>query len=92
MTAPTPPDLYWYLVAPSLGDDLYVETWMHTSSKLPSFCNGSYHVENVLFMGFPNVPGYKETVDHSKWAIGKNKKWVCIGDINRTVGEHREVE
>ncbi|XP_003725561.3 deoxyribonuclease-2-alpha isoform X3 [Strongylocentrotus purpuratus] len=49
-------DLYWYLVAPSLEDDLYVETWMR-NHKLRSFCNGSYHVENVLFMRFPNVPG-----------------------------------
>ena len=81
----TLPDLYWYLVAPTLGDDLYVETWMHAPSKLPSFFNGSYHVENVQYVGFPAVPEYKETYDHSKWAIGKDKKWVCIGDINRTV-------
>eukprot|EP00057_Strongylocentrotus_purpuratus_P002941 XP_003725561.2 PREDICTED: LOW QUALITY PROTEIN: plancitoxin-1 [Strongylocentrotus purpuratus] len=82
-------DLYWYLVAPSLEDDLYVETWMR-NHKLRSFCNGSYHVENVLFMRFPNVPGQgTETVDHSKWAIGKNKKWVCIGDINRTESQYK---
>ncbi|XP_054747993.2 deoxyribonuclease-2-alpha-like [Lytechinus pictus] len=81
-------DLYWYLVAPSLEDDLYVETWMHTTSMLPSFCNGSYHVENVQLLGFQNVPEYKETVDHSKWAISKNKKWVCIGDINRTGSQY----
>eukprot|EP00057_Strongylocentrotus_purpuratus_P002940 XP_003725560.2 PREDICTED: plancitoxin-1 isoform X2 [Strongylocentrotus purpuratus] len=81
-------DLYWYLVAPSLGDDLYVESWLRTP-KLPSFCNGSYHVENVQLLGFPNVPGFKETVDHSKWAIGKNKKWVCIGDINRMGSQYK---
>ena len=72
-------------MAPALGDALYVETWMNGESKLPSFCNGSYDVENVATISFDGVMDFSETQDHSKWAITETKTWTCIGDINRMV-------
>ena len=28
---------------------------------------------------------WKRAQDHAKWAVTVNKRWICIGDINREV-------
>lgn len=28
-------------------------------------------------------------MDHSKWAVGEEDPWICVGDINRA--EHQEL-
>ena len=43
-----------------------------------------FDIENVTL---PDDEHWKETQDHSKWAIGINKYWVCVGDINRQHGQ-----
>ena len=78
-------DLYSNLVAPYYDTDLLVETWQNGRGKLPSNCSEPT-VENVLDMKLSGDP-FKETTDHSKWAISKSSALglVCIGDINRMV-------
>lgn len=82
-------DLYHDWLAPDLGSNLLTETWQNGAHKLYSDCTGKYSVFNVKYieMPFPERTDidFKETRDHSKWAITyqSDKKWVCIGDINR---------
>nr|UOI85652.1 deoxyribonuclease 2-1 [Dugesia japonica] len=78
-------DLYSGLIAPSLNDSLFVETWTNgKGGKLDSLCQLKYKVNNVDQINFTNKV-YQSKSDHSKWAISQSQKlsYVCIGDINR---------
>nr|CDS28489.1 deoxyribonuclease ii [Hymenolepis microstoma] len=85
-------DLYSDLVAPALKAPLYVETWRHSASNLPSNCTTEYWVKNIEKLEWPksmNVK-FKSTQDHSKWTTSTNEegeKWTCFGDINRSVSQ-----
>jgi deoxyribonuclease II len=56
---------------------------------MSSYCKPkhAYDVTNIqqIAWGVPaNGLAYKETKEHSKWAISSDKtNWACIGDINR---------
>ncbi|XP_041371334.1 plancitoxin-1-like [Gigantopelta aegis] len=78
-------DLYEDYVAPTLKGDLFVETWRSNEPQgLASNCSKKYKVYNADFIKLPNGINFKETKDHSKWAVSQNATyWVCIGDINR---------
>lgn len=41
-------DLYDSLVAPSMREELWVESWRHGNSNLKSNCSATYHVLNIL--------------------------------------------
>lgn len=79
--------LYEDVVAPGVGDGLLVETWQNGALdlKMPSFCppEYAYPVTNVTRVRMPDGREWKETQDHSKWAISLSKTVACIGDINR---------
>jgi len=96
-------DLYANFVAPELKTSLLVESWVR-GSRLDPWCKGKYHVENVGELQFPITKvdeyDFKETKDHSKWAISKlqeekghsnevDRNIVCIGDINRMKTQFR---
>jgi deoxyribonuclease-2 len=81
-------DLYFSLVAPTLRTPLVLETWMRPASApmcvLPTNTT-SFSVNSVVTLRFGNGTfAFKETQDHSKYAISVNKAspWVCVGDIN----------
>ncbi|XP_030763559.1 plancitoxin-1 [Sitophilus oryzae] len=81
-------DLYADLVGPKLESDLYVETWPNEPDRLPSECDKTFEVNNVVSILIPEANvSFKTTVDHSKWAVSSHttskNKWICIGDINR---------
>jgi deoxyribonuclease-2 len=73
-------ELYSECIAPTVQESLFAETWIRGSAIGPS-CQGTYHVNDILSLQLPINDTYKETQDHSKWAIGKS--YVCISDINR---------
>jgi deoxyribonuclease-2 len=80
--------LYADLVAPVLKSDLLVETWIR-GSKIPSECpSDGYSVKNVQQLQFPGQL-FKETQDHSKWAITLNHSIVCIGGINQMTSQNK---
>jgi len=81
-------ELYEGLVAPYYKADLQTETWQNGVGKIPSWCKGSYayNVENVKSVNFPGKE-FKESDDHSKWAITKTGYTFCVGDINRQEGQ-----
>lgn len=81
-------DLYHELVAPFYNASLLAETWQNGEGKLPSNCSVPT-VENVRDLKLLDV-SFKETEDHSKWAISKSGELglVCIGDINRMVSTY----
>eukprot|EP01096_Ripella_sp_DP13-Kostka_P015886 TRINITY_DN7566_c0_g1_i1.p1 TRINITY_DN7566_c0_g1~~TRINITY_DN7566_c0_g1_i1.p1 ORF type:complete len:394 (-),score=160.34 TRINITY_DN7566_c0_g1_i1:71-1201(-) len=82
-------DMYSQLIAPSLAQELYVQTWRKGSgTPLPSNCTGSYHVINILDISM-NGNTWNYLNDHSKWAVAssQNSNWVCICDINRMASQ-----
>ncbi|KAK3087627.1 hypothetical protein FSP39_008610 [Pinctada imbricata] len=84
-------DLYDSFVSCQLKNDLQVETWQNgeKSKVLPSNCSvkceGDSSTRSVFNINSISIQGdnFKETKDHSKWAVSKTDQWVCIGDINR---------
>jgi hypothetical protein len=57
--------------------------------QLPSYCRPDYqyNVMNVEDVQLVNGISWKETTDHSKWAITMTNNYTCIGDINRVSGQ-----
>ena len=82
-------DLYAGLVSPSLKKSLLAETWIRTDKVNiccePEETHCQYNVYNVNYLKFNKEVSYKETKDHSKWAVALDKSTLCIGDINRMV-------
>ncbi|XP_063915959.1 deoxyribonuclease-2-alpha [Zophobas morio] len=77
-------DLYHDWIAPALHTDLFVETWLNGVGELPSNCSNSVSVWNVNIVGLPVTDvSFRNTEDHSKWAVSVLGPWTCIGDINR---------
>jgi deoxyribonuclease-2 len=78
-------DVYQFLVAPYFKSSLVAETWMR---PYEAPYTGTYKVINVANMclsGTNKSVCWKETNDHSKWAISTTagRNVVCIGDINK---------
>lgn len=72
--------------------NLLTETWQNGKSKLPSFCSKNYSVKNVLHVKlFAEHFDYKESQDHSKWAVSADKKdhYICFGGVNRMGSQYR---
>lgn len=84
-------DLYEDIVAPGVGSGLLVESWQR-QEKMPNFCTPSfkYSVQNVSLVTMSNGRSWKETQDHSKWAISSSGDYTaCIGDINRMYSQEK---
>nr|UOI85654.1 deoxyribonuclease 2-3 [Dugesia japonica] len=78
-------DLYAALIAPTLKDSLFVESWMNGGGgREPSNCKITYKVYNIQAIKICGV-NFKEYQDHSKWAVSSSNVTTatCIGDINR---------
>ncbi len=93
-------DFYNDLVAPTLNEDIEVETWENAGTKIPAAAeHGEVHkVENMQAadlspLGIPY--SWSEKVDHAKLAISDRSnaagtdRWVCVGDINFTDAQER---
>ncbi|XP_061184095.1 deoxyribonuclease-2-alpha-like isoform X2 [Saccostrea echinata] len=82
-------DLYDAWINERINHDLFVETWQNGRGPLESNCTERYKVYNIQKIRFPNGD-FKETKDHSKWAVSRTGSWICIGDINRQLTQfHR---
>lgn len=94
---PLPTDLYHSWVAPTLQSDLLVQFWKLSTGVLPSNCSGDWKVKNVNYIQPGQSFAFKNSKDHSKWAIslvpasssGSGGGWVCVGDINRNMAEEK---
>nr|XP_022326003.1 deoxyribonuclease-2-alpha-like isoform X3 [Crassostrea virginica] len=75
-------DLYDAWINERINHDLFVETWQNGAGSLDSNCTEQYKVYNIQIIRFPNG-SFKESKDHSKWAVSRTGSWICIGDINR---------
>ncbi|KAL4475091.1 hypothetical protein ABPG74_001787 [Tetrahymena malaccensis] len=73
---------YDNLPAALLEVGLVVESWRFDEG---SDCDQEFVVTNNLVVSFPGSVTYKETADHSKYAVSldDDKPYVCLGDINR---------
>merc|ERR1712137_1466399 len=83
-------ELYENLVAKTLRNALYAETWQNGAGKIPSWCSGSkyeYTVKNLATVQFPGL-SWTESQDHSKWAVSMRGDNFCVGDINRQTGQY----
>jgi len=79
-------ELYSQCIASTMQESLFAETWIRGSAAGPS-CSGNYHVNDIITLDLPFNDTYKETQDHSKWAIGTSH--VCISDINRMTTQYK---
>jgi deoxyribonuclease-2 len=79
-------ELYSACIAPGLQQSLFAETWIRGSAVGPS-CSGNFHVNDVKTLDLPFNDSFKETQDHSKWAVGLT--YVCIADINRMTTQYK---
>jgi deoxyribonuclease-2 len=73
-SAKTGTDLFEGVVAPSLGAALKVESWMNgaISNRIPTSCAAAgfaWDVEDISAVSMPDGTSWKETQDHSKWAV-----------------------
>lgn len=80
-------DLYSDFVAPQLGSNIFVESYLNGAGRLPSECH-SIKVQNIESIKLQAVDiNFASSQDHSKWVVAQSNKrnhsWVCIGDINR---------
>jgi deoxyribonuclease-2 len=89
-------NLWSELVAPTLKEDFYVESWIR-GSAVGNVCK-PYKVLDVaeLHVDAPaneNGDGWNwlESQDHAKWGVGLSatKKWFCVGDINRMTTQEK---
>ena len=73
----------WDRVAWSVAQPLNVLSWGRPLE--PSTCPSGFgfQVLNVKDVNWAGVISYKETQEHSKWAVFGNHRYLCIGDINR---------
>jgi deoxyribonuclease-2 len=79
-------DLWDDLVAPTLGVDMQVETWMRPAMR--SCCSCDPAVVNVRQLSLGDF-NFSETQDHSKWGVSNSGPWVCVGDINRMTSQRQ---
>jgi len=78
-------ELYADCVAPALGQqELLVESWIRGDKCSPS-C-GPNQVLDVMGVSTAGW-GWRETQDHSKWAVTGDGSVGCIGDINRMTSQ-----
>lgn len=87
-------DIFDALISPYFDPpmSLYTETWQNGKSKLHSNCTDDYFVKNIVYMAFyADQLDYKETQDHSKWAISADEqyKYLCFGGVNRMSSQFR---
>lgn len=79
-------ELYAMCIAPHVKSVLVAETWIRGSATGP-YC-GSYPVLDASLVNFSIGFAWKETQDHSKWAIGLDGDWICPSDINRMTTQY----
>ena len=84
-------DLYAGCVTPTERDTLWVESWIRGSADGPTCPVSDYDtldIKNLDFVIGDRIYSWKETQDHSKWAITANRDVVCMGDINRMTTQY----
>ena len=76
-------------MVPYLQDSLLVESWGRPY-QAPS-CNlaGGFEADNIVSIKLCNDEEgtWINKDDHSKWAVTKNKHWVCSGGMNRMTSQ-----
>ena len=87
-------DIFDALISPHFEPpmSLYTETWQNGRSKLHSNCTDDYFVKNIVYMAFyADHLDYKESQDHSKWAISADERYhyLCFGGVNRMGSQFR---
>ena len=84
-------DLYAGCVTPTEQDTLWVESWIRGSAEGPTCPVSDYDTLDIKTLEFvvgDRIYSWKETQDHSKWAITANRYVICMGDINRMTTQY----
>jgi deoxyribonuclease-2 len=84
-------DLYAGCVTPTEKDTLWVESWIRGSAEGPICPISDYDTLDIKTLEFvvgDRIYSWKETQDHSKWAITATRDVVCMGDINRMTTQY----
>ncbi|KAE9416408.1 hypothetical protein Angca_008192, partial [Angiostrongylus cantonensis] len=85
-------DLWFDLVAPGLGTNLAVESWLNGGANdLESVCTERTSVYDVTSVMLPDI-SFNSSMDHSKWAVSDTSggmNVICVGDLNRQKSQFR---
>mmetsp|Transcript_14049 Transcript_14049/g.12023 ORF Transcript_14049/g.12023 Transcript_14049/m.12023 type:complete len:175 (+) Transcript_14049:520-1044(+) len=73
--------LYDNIMTEQFQQELMVESWGRP--YLDPTCNITYDTIDVKTVRLPNGDTWKDTQDHSKWAVTNSADVGCICDINR---------
>ena len=93
-------DLYEEFVAPTLQQNMFVETWRSEAGNLsPPRCKAQIKVHNINGVKIAFANGAKPAdsgswsyiKDGSKWGVSdaEDKPFVCIGDVNRMASQDK---
>jgi deoxyribonuclease-2 len=88
-------DFWNQLVAPTLGADINVETWIRGGAKvIPGTWDEAkvYTTSDIKFITLQAIGlpwAWSEVDDHAKWAISDSDNWLCVGDINRMISQRK---
>jgi len=81
-------NLYEDIIAPYLGANVVVESWVHPSAMPASCPSGKPSVTNVQQVKFANGDSWETTNDHSKWAVTSGAaQYGCMCDINHVASQ-----
>ena len=85
-------DLWSSCVATTFNAGLLAETWLRGleigPACPPTFAYETLDVVTLSFAAINTTFVWKETQDHSKWAIGLTDPVLCFGDINRMTSQY----
>jgi deoxyribonuclease II len=83
-------DLWDDCVAPFYQANILVETWLRGYEIGPA-CPPAFKYEtlDIDYLSFTSTYQWKETQDHSKWAVGNTDDVICFGDINRMTSQYK---
>ena len=72
-----------------IEDFLIAETWGRPYQE--KWCGNPYSVGNSKGIYHSSTINWKQTQDHSKWAIATSPNifYVCLGDMNRKTSQWR---
>ena len=76
-------DIYDGWLAPYFRSDFFAQIGKRTTADMKSTCHENVKTLNVQQIKIGDVE-FPANMDHSKWGITVAKKWVCIGDGDRS--------
>jgi deoxyribonuclease-2 len=83
-------DFWNDLVAPTLGEDMDIESWIRGPVPPIADADGIHKTFDIKYITLGPLGihwAWPESQDHAKWGVTLKSDWVCVGDINRMISQ-----